>query len=161
MKKLNVIFYREKKEKFPVGQLAESRNRIYFEYDPAFLAAPLWLSPFKLPPNPGLHEHKDRNFGQLFGLFDDSLPDGWGVSLMDRFFRKHSMTFLGEGRSPGKNEIMQLGKRAGLTTIEINRCLDQVLQAVKAWPDHARAAGVTKKSTSLIKSVINHNIKTL
>jgi hypothetical protein len=40
MKKLNVLFYREKKEKFPVGQLAESGNRIYFEYDPAFLAAP-------------------------------------------------------------------------------------------------------------------------
>ncbi|MCP4119071.1 MAG: type II toxin-antitoxin system HipA family toxin [Desulfobacteraceae bacterium] len=409
MKKLNVIFYREKNEKFPVGQLAESRNRIYFEYDPDFLAAPLWLSPFKLPPEPGLHEHKDRNFGPLFGLFDDSLPDGWGLTLMDRFFRKqginvaglsildrlaflgsatmgaltyepatehdksdngefdlhqlaeqsrqimegqsdtvlpqlmraggspggarpkvlagihgnqiisgeddlpkdfehwiikfnskndlpdsgaveyayslmarnaginmpetrlfptkpgdsffgikrfdrmenrrfhvhtfgnmihanfripsmdyddllkvikiltenhretlrgfrqmifnllannrddhvknfafmmdenqewqltpaydltfsdgpggeHSMTFLGEGQSPGKNEIMQLGKRAGLTTIEVNRCLDQVLHAVKTWPDHARAANVTPKSTAMIKSVINRNIKAL
>lgn len=46
----------------------------------------MWLSPFKLPPESGLHEHKDHSFGPLWGLFDDSLPDGWGLMLMDRFF---------------------------------------------------------------------------
>jgi serine/threonine-protein kinase HipA len=69
-----------------VGWLAETGPRIYFEYDPAFLREPLWLSPFKLPPEPGLREHSDRDFGPIFGLFDDSLPDGWGLLLMDRFF---------------------------------------------------------------------------
>jgi len=70
-----------------VGKLAESGRRIYFEYDSQFLSDPLWLSPYKLPPEPGLHEHTDRGFGPIFGLFDDSLPDGWGLLLMDRFFR--------------------------------------------------------------------------
>jgi serine/threonine-protein kinase HipA len=70
-----------------VGTLAESEHRIYFEYDAEFLNAPLWLSPFKLPPEPGLHEHRDLAFGPLFGVFDDSLPDGWGLLLMDRHFR--------------------------------------------------------------------------
>lgn len=392
-----------------MGQLAESRNRIYFEYDPAFLADPLWLSPFKLPPTPGLHEHKDRSFGELFGLFDDSLPDGWGLTLMDRFFRKqgidvarisildrlaflgsatmgaltyepavehedsavdrfdlhllaeqsrqiiegltdtvlpqllraggspggarpkilagihkdqiisgedelpdnfehwiikfdskndlpeagaveyayslmacgaginmpethlfetehgdrffgikrfdrienqrrhvhtlgnmlhvnfripsmdyeeffkvikiltkdhqqtihgfrqmifnvlannrddhvknfafmmdeklewkltpaydltfsegpggeHSMTLLGQGRSPGKNEIMELGKRAGVTTVEANHCLNQVIHAVKSWSDHARTANITKTITTRIKSRIDSNIKNI
>jgi serine/threonine-protein kinase HipA len=70
-----------------VGQLAEDGSRVFFEYDPEFLRRPLWLSPFKLPPRPGLIEHRDREFGPIFGLFGDSLPDGWGLLLMDRFFR--------------------------------------------------------------------------
>lgn len=80
--------HREPDDRLLVGQLAEREHVIYFEYDPVFLRNPLWLSPFKLPPNPGLHEHTDTGFGPLFGLFDDSLPDGWGLLLMDRFFRK-------------------------------------------------------------------------
>lgn len=91
MKELNVFFYRTKNDKFIVGKLAQFRNKIYFEYDPSFLANPLWLSPYKLPPEPGLHEHKETKFGPLFGLFDDSLPDGWGLLLMDRFLRNQGI----------------------------------------------------------------------
>ncbi len=74
-----------------VGQLAQTDSSLFFEYDPDFLRTPLWLSPFKLPPESGLYEHKDHRFGPLFGLFDDSLPDGWGLLLMDRFFRKQGI----------------------------------------------------------------------
>lgn len=75
-----------------VGSLAESGHRCYFEYDAGFLQSPVWLSPFKLPPEPGLHEHRDRDFGPLFGLFDDSLPDGWGLLLMDRYLRSRNVS---------------------------------------------------------------------
>ena len=68
----------------PVGRLAWRDGRSYFEYDPAFLEDPLPLSPFKLPVRPGLIEHRDHAFGPLPGVFDDSLPDGWGLLLMDR-----------------------------------------------------------------------------
>ncbi len=51
---------------------ADNKNRIFFEYDKSFLPNPLWLSPYKLPPEPGLFEHKDLNYGPVFGLFDDS-----------------------------------------------------------------------------------------
>ena len=88
MNKLRVLLQYTPDERRPVGQLAESRGSVFFEYDPGFLCAPLWLSPFKLPSVPGLHEHTDRAFGPLFGLFDDSLPDGWGLLLMDRAFRR-------------------------------------------------------------------------
>ena len=70
-----------------VGALAEDRGRIYFQYDASFLDRGLELSPFRLPLQPGLIEHRDREFGPLPGLFDDSLPDGWGLLLMDRHFR--------------------------------------------------------------------------
>ena len=88
MRKLEVRLTREPGVERVVGQLAESDRQVYFEYDSSFLADPLWLSPFKLPPEPGLLHHRERDFGPLFGLFDDSLPDGWGLLLMDRFFQQ-------------------------------------------------------------------------
>lgn len=74
-----------------VGTLAEHERRIYFEFDPGFIANPLPLSPFKLPARPGLFEHRDRDFAPVFGVFNDSLPDGWGLLLMDREFRKRGI----------------------------------------------------------------------
>lgn len=75
-------------EQVVVGTLAEQERRIYFEYATAFLDAPLPISPFMLPVRPGLFEHSDRDFAEVFGIFNDSLPDGWGLLLMDREFRK-------------------------------------------------------------------------
>lgn len=96
MKKLEVRLVQQPGQERVVGWLAEAGPRpasrqIYFEYDPAFLRDPLWLSPFKLPPQPGLIEHRDHAFGPIFGLFDDSLPDGWGLLLMDRFFEQQGL----------------------------------------------------------------------
>ena len=87
MKKLEVQFAHAPGESPPVGTLAEDRGRVYFEYRPEFLDTGLNLSPFRLPFEAGLVEHTDREFGPLPGLFDDSLPDGWGLLLMDRHFR--------------------------------------------------------------------------
>ena len=88
MKKLSVLLQHDAKRRVMVGQLADTGGSIFFEYDPEFLRTPLSLSPFKLPPESGLREHTDRAFGPIFGLFDDSLPDGWGLLLMDRVFRR-------------------------------------------------------------------------
>ena len=87
MKKLEVRFTRSPGDSMHVGTLAEDRGRVYFEYSANFLATGLDLSPLRLPFEPGLFEHRDREFGPLPGLFDDSLPDGWGLLLMDRHFR--------------------------------------------------------------------------
>ncbi len=88
MKKLEVRFTLDPKESFPVGTLAEESGRLFFEYAPEWLGRGLNLSPFRLPFEPSLFEHKDLSFGPLPGLFDDSLPDGWGLLLMDRHFQK-------------------------------------------------------------------------
>ncbi len=88
MKFLNVFLKLSPSQKILVGTLAEDRQKIRFQYDSQFLKNPVWLSPYKLPPQPGMFEHKDREFGPIFGLFDNSLPDGWGLLLMDRYFRK-------------------------------------------------------------------------
>lgn len=91
MKRLDVRLTRSAAESIPVGRLAEADRRLYFQYDPGFLGRRLELSPLKLPLRPGVVEHVDRAFGPLPGLFDDSLPDGWGLLLMDRLFRARGL----------------------------------------------------------------------
>lgn len=78
-------------EQVVVGTLAEQDRRVFFEYNSAFLAAPLPISPFKLPVKPGLTEHTERDFAHVFGVFNDSVPDGWGLLLMDREFKKRGL----------------------------------------------------------------------
>ena len=91
MKKLTVQLAWSPGETLVVGQLAVNQRRVYFEYDRSFIERGLELSPFKLALRPGLIEHVDRAFGPLPGLFDDSLPDGWGLLLMDRIFRRRGI----------------------------------------------------------------------
>lgn len=88
MKRLEVRLRRSPGDEVVVGVLGEHEHRVHFEYDAAFLDRGIELSPFKLPARAGLHEHVDLRFGPLPGLFDDSLPDGWGLLLMDRHFRR-------------------------------------------------------------------------
>jgi len=91
MRKLTVRLHRSAHDRVTVGTLAEQDRRIYFEYDAIFLGSGIELSPFKLRTQPGLIAHTDHAFGPLFGVFDDSLPDGWGLLLMDRHFRRHGI----------------------------------------------------------------------
>ncbi len=91
MRRLLVRLTRRPDDSRPVGTLAEDRGHVYFEYDREYLADGWDLSPLSLPFAPGLFEHTDRQFGPLPGLFDDSLPDGWGLLLMDRHFRSLGM----------------------------------------------------------------------
>lgn len=71
----------------PVGRLAYKNRRIYFEYDRDFLDKKLPVSPFMLPLKSGVHEGKPDLFEGLPGVFNDSLPDGWGRLLLDRLLR--------------------------------------------------------------------------
>jgi len=91
VRELTVKLKRTPGDALTVGRLAEQDRRIYFEYDDAFLDTGIELSPFKLPAQPGLIEHTDHAFGPLPGVFDDSLPDGWGLLLMDRHFRRQGI----------------------------------------------------------------------
>lgn len=71
-----------------VGELLSSSRRIYFQYDAEFRARGLELSPFHLPTSiVEPVEERARTFAGLHGLFSDSLPDGWGLILMERALR--------------------------------------------------------------------------
>ena len=78
-------------ERRKVGRLALKDRRILFEYDPAFIAAGIEISPIKLPLKPGVFTCPDMIFDGLYGVFNDSLPDGWGRLLLDRTVEKHGI----------------------------------------------------------------------
>lgn len=71
----------------PVGRLAIREWKIYFEYDRAFIARGFEISPQRLPLQPGLRSFDPDLFEGLPGVFNDSLPDGWGRLLFDRAMR--------------------------------------------------------------------------
>jgi serine/threonine-protein kinase HipA len=78
------VYYMKGFNKIFVGRLASENRQILFEYDQSFLKTGLSLSPFKLPLKAGVLACDDQVFGGLFGVFNDSLPDGWGRLLLDR-----------------------------------------------------------------------------
>ena len=76
----------------PIGRLASRERRIYFEYDAAFLTQNLVISPLKLPLESGVKTFDPHLFEGLPGVFNDSLPDGWGRLLLDRYLRSQNIS---------------------------------------------------------------------
>ena len=75
-----------------VGTLAlRPDNLCAFEYDTAWLQHGFSISPSMLPLQPGVFTSKWEPFGGLFGVFNDSLPDGWGRLLIDRLLRQQGI----------------------------------------------------------------------
>ncbi len=72
----------------PIGTLAQKNQKIYFEYDANFLKSNIQISPYKLPLKSGVQRCDDYTFGGIWGVFADSLPDGWGRLLVDRHLMK-------------------------------------------------------------------------
>jgi len=85
---MEVRFHPFQKKVITVGHLVPHNKQILFEYTPEFIKTGLELSPFYLPNKPNVFIERERVFGGLYGVFNDSLPDGWGLLLMDRAFRK-------------------------------------------------------------------------
>lgn len=85
IKQLNV-FYHERK----VGTLALYKERLAaFEYDKDWIENGFPISPFSLPLEKRIFIPKIDPFGGLFGVFADSLPDGWGRLLVDRLMLRN------------------------------------------------------------------------
>ena len=75
-----------------VGTLAKTPEMVVaFEYDSGWLNDGFSISPFSLPLIKKVFIPKYEPFGGLFGVFNDSLPDGWGRLLVDRLFLKNKI----------------------------------------------------------------------
>lgn len=75
-----------------VGTLAKTPERVVaFEYDSDWLNNGFSISPFSLPLVKKVFIPKYEPFDGLFGVFNDSLPDGWGRLLVDRLFLKNKI----------------------------------------------------------------------
>ena len=70
------------------GFLAETKNNeIAFQYDEDWITSGFPISPFSLPLDNRIYICKNDSFGGLYGVFHDSLPDGWGALLQLRVLR--------------------------------------------------------------------------
>ena len=71
-----------------VGDLSEKDYDTVFEFAPSFIGKGLNPAPFRLPVKTGINLY-DRSGGmETFGMFEDSLPDGWGRPYFNCSFRK-------------------------------------------------------------------------
>jgi len=71
-------------EEIELGELVSDAKDIYFKYYADFIKRGLEISPFKLKLNSEINKSDAIPFDGLFGVFADSLPDGWGKLLLDR-----------------------------------------------------------------------------
>ena len=82
------VYYHDRK----VGTMALYQNRLAaFAYSDEWLQEGFSISPFSLPLEKRVFVPKIDPFEGLFGVFADSLPDGWGRLLVDRLMRKNGL----------------------------------------------------------------------
>ena len=67
-----------------VGELIQEGKSIFFKYYTDFIKSRTEISPFYLRLEDKIFEAPAQPFEGLFGVFHDSLPDGWGRLLLDR-----------------------------------------------------------------------------
>lgn len=73
----------------PVGRLSltPDNHLCAFEYDVDWLHEGFSISPLELPLKPGLFIARPTPFYGNFGIFEDSLPDGYGRYLLHKVLR--------------------------------------------------------------------------
>jgi serine/threonine-protein kinase HipA len=87
---LSVYLY-ARNQRRKVGRLAFKDRQVLFEYDASLIASGIEISPIKLPLRLGVSIADTTIFDGLFGVFNDSLPDGWGRLLLDRTVEKYGI----------------------------------------------------------------------
>ena len=84
-----------------VGRMALTPDSLCaFEYAPEYLSSGKSISPFYLPLKSEVFVAKRTPFNGGFGVFDDSLPDGWGSLILSRYLKNREI-------DPDKLTILQ------------------------------------------------------
>ncbi len=77
-----------------VGVLSHiDEEQIAFQYSQEWVENGFSISPFSLPLSREIYINKKRTFDGLYGVFHDSLPDGWGELLMARMLQKQGIDY--------------------------------------------------------------------
>ena len=117
-----------------VGTLAVTDNYLCaFEYSDEWLMNGYSISPFSLPLEKKVFIPKSYTpFDGLFGIFADSLPDGWGRLLVDRLLMKNK---INPYEVDSINRLAIVGK-SGMGALEYYiRSIDD---RETAWEDYFR-----------------------
>lgn len=71
-----------------VGTMAETKHRAAFQYSDEWIETGYSISPFSLPLDKRLFIPEYSPFEGVWGVFADTLPDGWGRLVVDRYIRR-------------------------------------------------------------------------
>lgn len=75
-----------------VGRLALTKDGLCaFEYAIEWIQDGFSISPFELPLRSGVFVANPRPFYGGFGVFDDCLPDGWGLLVLDKYLQQQGI----------------------------------------------------------------------
>lgn len=84
------VFYNDKIVGFL--ELLED-ERVAFQYASSWVDDGFTISPFSLPLSDDIYISDSPYFKGLYGVFNDSLPDGWGEFLIRRMLLKRKINF--------------------------------------------------------------------
>jgi serine/threonine-protein kinase HipA len=121
-----------------VGDLIWQDRQYWFQYDPMWLRNGFDLSPQTLSFNSDPQLAPNNLFQGLPGVFHDSLPDGWGLLLMDRFFKKvmkrdlHEITLLERLAYMGHRAMGALEYEPVISEDSIKDSIDLSILAIEA-----------------------------
>lgn len=98
-----------------VGTLAQTEDGVLaFQYADSWIEGGFSISPFSLPLERKVFVADPHPLGGVFGVFDDSLPDGWGRLLVDRTLREHGV----DPFSVGSLARLAIVGRSGMGALE-------------------------------------------
>lgn len=128
-----------------VGELGvDQRGRIHFQYDTSWVTTGFDLSPGTLPFNDTVQlSPEPQEFNGLHGVFTDSLPDGWGMLLMDRAFLQ-----LAQWQ---RNEITPLDRLAYIGSRAMGALTYEPAIPLSASSDRVDIALLAKSATQLLE----------
>lgn len=136
-----------------VGHLAENQGKIAFQYDEKWLNKGFDLSPGSLPFDARANLAMRPVFDKLHGVFNDSLPDGWGLLLMDQALKKH--------KGLEKHQITPLHRLAYMG----NRCMGALEYKPGTLPAHGEflidLSEMAKQSEKVLDGETDEVLETL
>lgn len=88
MRQVNKIIVFHNDDLIGTLQMTPEGRSCAFEYSREWLANGFSLSPIELPLTSDMNFSEPDKFDRNFAVFEDSMPDGNGLYLMDRMLRK-------------------------------------------------------------------------
>lgn len=124
MKELEV-FFEGRGERWKLGTLADDGTDVLFEFSQTALERKLELSPIRLPLRAAAYPDSQDQYVHLMrlpGLLYDSLPDGWGLRLMDRKLRSRG---IDPATLTGLDRLAYLGAHT-LSALTFSPCSNEI-----------------------------------
>lgn len=91
MKSINKIVVKYHNRTVGTLSMTPDNRLCAFQYDKEWLISGFSISPLDLPLKPDLFIAKPEPFWGNFGIFEDSLPDGYGRYLLNRLLKKQGI----------------------------------------------------------------------